>query len=106
MKNRTIDAIVKIAVALITGALMVWVVRYEWAMVVVATALKVLIMLAALFVAYSVHQLLGDDTVPWARITASIILAFAVAVTLMELTSSHKMVRIIQQSSENGDDDE
>lgn len=98
-------SVILILVSLVAGVLLVWIVRFEFVLYVVSIVLELAILALGWFVGQKVFKSIRKPTPDGVRLVVAIIIAFAVMVTALELTRSHKLIRISEQMWSSSDDE-
>ena len=91
--------------SLVAGAFLVWIVRFEFVLWVVSFVLELSILALGWFVGQMVYRSIRKPTPSGVRVAVAIIIGFAVAVTAIELTRSHKLIRISEKLWASTDDE-
>jgi len=98
-------SIVLILGSLVAGVFLVWIVRFEFVLWAVSFVLELSILALGWFVGQKVYKSIRKPTPSGVRLAVSIIIGFAIAVSAMELTRSHKLIRISEKMWANTDDE-
>jgi len=94
-----------IGASLAGGALLIWIVRFEAVLWFVAFLLELSTLALGVFVASKVYDFVPKDIPRGVRLTVAIILGFAVSITALELSRSHKLIRISEQEFSDTSDE-
>jgi len=98
-------SVILILASLVVGVFMVWIVRFEFVLWAVSFALELAILALGWFVGQKVFKSIRKPTPPGVRLAVAIIIGFAVMVTSLELTRSHKLIRISEKMWATTDDE-
>jgi hypothetical protein len=94
-----------ILASLFAGAFLVWIVRFEFVLWAVSFVLELSILALGWFVGQKAYKSIRRPTPSGVRLAVAIIIGFAVAVTAIELTRSHKLIRISEKMWASTDDE-
>jgi hypothetical protein len=94
-----------IAASLSGGVFLIWIVKFEFVLWFVAYLLELSIFALGAFVGSKVYDSVPMGFPHGVRLTIAIILGFAISITALELSRSHKLIRISEQAFSNTSDD-
>jgi hypothetical protein len=94
-----------IGASLVGSALMIWIVKFEVVLWFMAYFLELSILILGAFAASKVYDFIPKAFPHGVRLTVAIILGFVVSITALELSRSHKLIRISEQAFSNRSDD-
>lgn len=103
--RKPINAVLTICGSLALGWFLIWIVTVDWVINLMAGAFLLAVCVAGYFVGRAVYKALSPALYHWERIAIAVILGFAVAIALGELTHSHKLIRDYDHYSNSGDED-
>jgi hypothetical protein len=90
-------SILLILASLSAGAFLVWIVRFDFVLWAVSFVLELSILALGFFAGYRVNKLIRKPTPVGVRFAVAIIIGLAVSVTALELSRSHKLIRISEK---------
>jgi len=102
--RRPINAVLTIACALAFGCFLVWIVRLDWVLNLMAGVFLLAVVALGIAAGRAVYQLLSPTLYHWERVTIAVIIGFAVGLAFAELTHSHKLIRDYDNYGNSGDD--
>lgn len=98
-------SIILIAIALAVGLLLIWIVNGGWVLEQLAGVILIANFMLGVVADRFVYKHLLTESVPiWTRMTVAIILGVAVAVSVAELTHSHRLTRDYEHYSSEYDE--
>ena|ERR1700722_8748355 len=101
----TIVSIILIAIALAAGLFLIWIVNVGWVLEQLAGIILIANFMLGVVAGRFVYKHLLTESVPhWTRITVAIILGVAVAVSVADLTHSHRLIRDYEHYSSDYDE--
>ena len=90
-------SVLLILTSLSAGAFLVWIVRFDFVLYAVAFLLEISILALGAYAGYAAYKSIRKPTPISVRFAVSIIIALAVTGTALELTRSHKLIRISEK---------
>jgi hypothetical protein len=98
-------SVILILASLVAGVFLVWIVRFEFVLWAVSFVLEFAILALGFFAGEWVYKSIHKPTPNGVRIAVAIIIGFAVTVMALELTRSHKLIRISEEMWSSADDE-
>jgi hypothetical protein len=102
--RKPINAILTVGGSLAIGWFLVWIVTVDWVIELIAGIILLGIAVLGFLVGRLIYHNLSPAFYHWERLTIAVILGFAVALAVGELTHSHKLVRDYQHYSSDNDE--
>jgi hypothetical protein len=91
--------------SLLAGVFLVWVVRFEFVLWIVSLVMELSIFALGVFVGRKVYKAILKPTPHPVRIAVAVIVGITVTLTALELTQSHKLIRITEKMWSSTDDE-
>ena len=98
------NSLIKIAVSVAAGAVLVWIVNVGWVLEILAGAILLGCVVLGVFAGHLTYRNLSQSNPYWARLAVAIILGIAVCITALELTHSHRLIRDYEHYSSDYDE--
>jgi len=98
------NSVVKIAISVAAGAVLVWIVNIDWVLEVIAGVILFGCVVLGAIAGRLVYKNLSEWNPRWMRLTVAIILGVSVCFTVLELTHSHRLIRDYEHYSSDYDE--
>ena len=101
--SELVESLVLVGGSLTLGAFLVWIVTVDWVLEQLAWIILLAIFALGVYAGSRIYEALGEKTPRWVRITVATILGISIAITVGELTHSHKLIRYYNHYSSEYD---
>jgi len=98
-------SVTMVLTSILAGAFLVWIVRFEFVLWIVAFIMELSILALGLFVGQKVYKSIRMPTPKGVRVAVAIIVGITVTLTALELTQSHKLIRITEKMWSSADEE-